>query len=311
MGGGDQHRGSSKVLVACLLLAITSALWAGNSVIGRALRDDVGPFVLSYWRWVLTFAGAGLFAGRELWAKRARIRAHLPYIALVALDGTPPNNAISFWALRQTTAINMQLFNSTIPLWVMLISWVAFRARPTRLESLGLLVSLAGVLVIVAAGDLHRLLSLSINQGDLVILVSFAFWSAYVVLLQFRPTVFSLPAFIALVAGTGALEALPLAWIESGGTLEAFLPMTGPVVGGALYLGLVASLIANAAHYHGVSVVGPSRSALFIHLVPVFGAVLSAFFLGEHLQGFHAAGFALVLAGLWLANRGRAASAAH
>jgi drug/metabolite transporter (DMT)-like permease len=293
----------SRTLVACLLLAVAAALWGGNSVIGRALRDDISPIVLSFWRWVFTFAGASLIAGRELWQKRALVRRHLPFLALVALVGTGPNNAFAFWALKYTTSVNMQLFNSTIPLWVMLISWVGLGARAGASELVGLAVSLVGVLIIVAGGDWHNLRSLAINGGDLIILVSFFFWALYVVLIKFRPEGFSLFAFIAVLAALGALELLPFALFAAGGESAAFFPTTPRVLGGALYLGIVASLIANGAHYHGIAVVGPSRSAIFVHLVPVFGVALSALVLGEHLEPFHAAGFALVLAGLWMANR--------
>ena len=287
---------------AFALLALASALWAGNSVIGRALRETATPLDLSLWRWVISTLCLAPFCGREFWRHRRVLARSLPLLALCAFTGTGPCNWLVFYGLRYTSAINAQLFNSMIPLWVMLITWTVLRARTGALELTGLAVSLAGVVVIVAAGDPRSLLALDFNGGDLIILGALFLWAVYIVLLRYRPMEVSPLCFVMVIGGLGALMLLPL-WalqVYAGGTV---LPSQPGVIGGILYLALAASLLASAIHSIGVQRVGPSRAALFTHLVPVFGAIMSVGLIGEAFHAYHAIAFALVLAGLWIANR--------
>jgi drug/metabolite transporter (DMT)-like permease len=65
-----------------------------------------------------------------------------------------------------------------------------------------------------------------------------------------------------------------------------------------LYVGVAASLLANLLYMFGIARVGPARAGMFIHLVPLYGAVMSVAWLGESLHIYHAVGMTLILAGL-------------
>jgi len=74
-----------------------------------------------------------------------------------------------------------------------------------------------------------------------------------------------------------------------------------------LYVAIFPSLIAYLAFNRGVDLVGAGRAGQFVHLMQVFGSFLAVVFLGETLHPYHAAGIALIAAGLVLANRRTAA----
>lgn len=298
----------SQAAVAYALLAVAAFLWAGNPVAGRALVDDLSPIALSFWRWVLALPILYLLTARELREQWPVIRRYWKRLAFLALISTAPNHAIVYWALHYTSAINVQLFNSTIPAWVILIQWAVLRQRPSGGEGAGLVVSLAGVVAIITAGDPRRLVALQFNFGDLIILGSFTVWSLYAVMLRFRPSELSPFAFIFMTATFGILILLPAFAIDLA--LHGVQPNTFPaaeprVWGWLLFIVIGSSVLAATCHSAGVDRIGPARASLFLHLIPVFGALLSIFILGEQLAWYHAVGFALVLAGLAIANRRR------
>jgi drug/metabolite transporter (DMT)-like permease len=295
--------------VAYALLAVAAFLWAGNSVAGRALAGDVSPLGLAFWRWTLALPILYFIVRAELRAQWPIVRAHWKRLTLLALLSAGPNHALVYWGLHYTSAINVQLFNSTIPIWVVLIQWVFLALRPTRAESAGVIVSLVGVLLILTAGYPLRLFALDLNFGDLIILATFLGWSVYAVLLRFRPAELSPFAFVFTTACIGILAIAPFYAIEL--MLGHGLPPAEPRVWGwILFIALGSSVFAAAFHSAGVDRIGPARASLFLHLIPVFGVGMAIAILGEAFAWYHAVGFVLVLAGLGLANRARPAERA-
>jgi drug/metabolite transporter (DMT)-like permease len=293
---------SSRVLVAYLLLTLASVFWAGNSTIVRAMRDDVSPVTLSFWRWFLAVAVLLPFVWTEIRREWPAIRRSAKTIIWCALLGTSLQSALTFWSLQYTVALHVQIFNSIIPLAVMGAVWLLDGARPTRKELGGFLISGFGVIVIICHGDLMRVVRLDFNLGDIGALSSMLIWGVYAALVKRCPQELS-PYGLAFITGlVGVLMIAPLHLVEivrDPGILN-FSPQVIMVIA---YTGLLTSLLATVFLNIGVQRVGPSRAAIFTHLVPVFGACLSVGLLGEEFGWHHAAGFALVLVGVAVCNR--------
>ena len=222
-------------------------------------------------------------------------------LAVLGLISTGLYHALVYWALHYTTAINAQLLNSTIPLGVMLIGWLAFGARPGAREWLGFAVSFVGVAAILSHGDWHRLLALELNAGDLLVLVAMVAWSFYTLLLPRRPLELSPFAYIFVVGAFGLVGLAPFyAWELATG--RGTFVVTPEAVAGIAYCAILASIVTTATLNFGVDRVGATRTSFFTHLVPVFGAALGVALLGERLGWYHLAGFAFILAGIALSN---------
>ena len=86
------------------------------------------------------------------------------------------------------------------------------------------------------------------------------------------------------------------------------VPITRETVAAIAYVAIFASLVAFIAWNRSVAVLGPVRTGLSVHLVPLLAAILAWIFLAEPVRAFHLYGAAFILCGLVLANR-RAASA--
>jgi drug/metabolite transporter (DMT)-like permease len=128
-----------------------------------------------------------------------------------------------------------------------------------------------------------------------------AIWAAYSLALR-RPV----PGVPPLALHT-ATSIAGLGWLLPA--YGAGLLVSAPVAltwSGALaigYIAVFASAIAFLIWIRAVGQIGPTRAGMFIHLMPVFGAILAVAFLGERIAAFHVAGAALVFAGLVVANR--------
>jgi drug/metabolite transporter (DMT)-like permease len=196
-----------------------------------------------------------------------------------------------YLGLRTTTAINAVLLNSSAPLFMLLCSWAIERERAGLRQVAGMLLSLSGILVIMARGEWSNLQRLEIHAGDILILLAMPVWGVYSVLLKRRPPALDGTGFLFVISVIGEALLAPPRW--PGGAAAA----------GILYVGLAASVGAFICWNRGVAIVGANAAGFTLHLLPAFGTILAILFLGESFQVFHAAGIATILAGVVIASR--------
>jgi drug/metabolite transporter (DMT)-like permease len=284
-----------------LLLSLTILFWAGNVVVARAVVQDVPPVTLAQIRWVGAFLILLPFAYPALRRDWPAIRAGFPMLTLLALTGITLYNTIAYWGLQYTQALNASLMQSTAPLLIAIWSLVLFREPLTARQTLGLAVSLAGVLAIVTRGDLALLLRLDLNIGDIAVLGGLAIYGLYTALLRRRPPVAPL-SFLAVTIGWGAVLLVP-AWIVETFAAGRAVVLSPLAVFALVYVVLFPSVLAFLFFNRGVELVGANRAGPIFHLFPLFGAILSILFLGERLAPFHALGAVLILTGVTVASR--------
>jgi drug/metabolite transporter (DMT)-like permease len=296
-----RRRAGTGLASAYLLLVIAMLSWSGNMIVGRALAGIVPPLGLSLMRWSIAFFIVLPFAAAEIIAKRAVLKRDWRILLLLGLLGVTICNSLSYVGLQWTTALNGALVNSAGPMLTLLAAFALTRERATPRQLAGILLSLGGVLIIVLRGDPGALVALSINRGDLAMLLSVATWSVYTVLLHRRPPELSPVALLAVLFGIGAVTLVPLHLLESWQGHP--LPTTPDALLGYLYVGVFPAVIAFFGWNRGVAAIGPSRASLFSHLIPLFSVGLAYVFLNERIAGFHLAGGALIFFGIFLANR--------
>lgn len=286
-----------------LLLSGAALLWAGNFVLGRAMRGHVPPVGLAFWRWGLALAILLALQGRRLVASREAILRRWGVVVALGVLGVGNFNLFLYLGLQRTTATNALLLNAAAPAFILAISFAAGQGRPTGRMLLGVLLSLAGVATILARGRLASLSGLGLNLGDLWVLAAVLSWSIYTVLLARRPRdVEPMVLLTALVLVGTAWIAPFYAWeIAQGARMTLDLPTVATV----LYVGIFASLVAYAFWNAGVARAGASRAGVSLNLMPAFGTVLAVLLLGEPFQAFQAAGIALIVGGVTLVQLGR------
>jgi drug/metabolite transporter (DMT)-like permease len=148
------------------LLVLALLFWAGNFIVGRAVRDDVPPIALAFGRWFGGFLVVMIVARRHLLRDLPVLAAAWPRILLLSAVGIAAFNTFVYLGLRSTTAINALLEQSVMPVVILLYSYLLFRERVSAAQLLGVLISLAGVVVIVTRGDPLAVLHIPLNVGD-------------------------------------------------------------------------------------------------------------------------------------------------
>jgi drug/metabolite transporter (DMT)-like permease len=175
-----------------------------------------------------------------------------------------------------------------------------FRDKLRANQLTGMAVSLLGVAVVVLHGEFARIATLTFNRGDLVMLFATGVWSLYTALLRTRPPISTL-SFVGLTYAIAGVVNLPLAgWEYAHGQVMEINPQT---IAAVLYAGVLASLVAYLCYARSVEIIGANRTGVFIHLIPLFTSVLAMVLLGEQPALYHAAGFGLILAGVFIAQR--------
>ncbi|CAM5212657.1 DMT family transporter [Oligella ureolytica] len=293
---------SKNISVNNLFFLIAPPLfWAGNFVIGRIVRDDIGPMSLSFWRWVIAFCC--LLPFTYIYIKRdwSLYKKHIGFVLKTALVGVTSFNTLIYLGLHGTTATNALLLNSTVPVLIILFGVIFYKQRLYAVPTVGLVLSLIGVGTIILNGDINALLSFAFNPSDLIIFTAMVCWAVYTLWMKNTPQGMNRTALTCVQIAIAVIALLPLWLWESGGTLPIHLNNNAKMA--LLYVGIFPSVIAYVCYSIAISRVGPMVSGLFIHLMPVFGLILAAIFAGESIHLYHLLGIALIAVGLVLSSR--------
>jgi drug/metabolite transporter (DMT)-like permease len=282
---------------AFLLLGLVMVLWAGNSIVARAVRHDIAPFTLAFLRWAGATLAVAPFAIRPLRRDWPAIRRGWRPLLFLGLMGIGAFNGLLYSGLQYTTATNALLLQAAIPAAMVLCDRLFFGVRSSGWQIVGVSASMLGVAAIVFEGDPAAALRLHFGFGDALILVSVVVWALYTVFLRVRPAI-SPTSFIAVTFSIGVLTMGPLAAMElrAGETIA----WSWPIVAAILYVALLPSLLSYFIYNHATAIVGPANAGQAITLMPLFGAVIAAVLLGEGLHPFHFVGMAFILAGIAL-----------
>ena len=292
-----------------LLMTLPPLLWAGNAVVGRLTVGSVPPLTLNLLRWVL----AGLILlpfGWQLFKDWRAIAVRWKYLLLIGLLGVGSYNSLQYLALVTTTPLNVTLIAASSPVWMMVVGSLMHGEHPTRRQIAGAVLSLAGVVLVIARGDLATLARVHFVVGDLYVLIAVVAWAFYSWLLARPPesmrgdarpdwnwAAFLLVQVMFGLSGSAVASGAEIAL--TGATVQ----WTPWVVAALLYVAIGPSVIAYRCWGLGVTQAGPSLAAFFGNLTPVFAALMSAAALGEAPQWFHGAAFALIVSGIVVSSR--------
>lgn len=287
---------------AYLLLALTGLCWSGTHVVGRAMAGHVPPMGATFIRWSVPILILLPFAWPHLKRDWALIKRHWLILTCFGLPGGPVFAALQYSGLQYTTALNASIMNSVSPVLVAAFGAILFRDRLRPLQALGVTISLTGVLTLISRGNLEILRTLALNYGDVLLLINQASWAVYTTCLRLKPSIHWL-SFLFIICLMSTIGIVPL-WIHemnSGYVFQA----TWLTFGSLAFMAIFSGMVAFACFNVGTELIGANRASPFTHLIPLYSAVLSLAFLDEHLQLFHVAGFFTILAGVWLAARGK------
>ncbi len=290
---------------SALLLTVPPLMWAGNAVVGRLVRNDIAPFTLNFLRWAIAFA---ILLPLGAWVLR-RAGGMWPYwrrFALLGLLGVGLYNTLQYLALQTSTALNVTLVASIMPLWMLVIGALFFGAGITRKQLLGAVFSITGVAVVLARGDWTQLLALRLVIGDVFMLAATFCWACYSWLLARRAEPDTIrndwAAFLLAQVTMGLMWSGAFTAGEWALT-DAQIHWSGSLLAALLFVAVGPAVLAYRCWGLGVQRGGPAVAGFFSNLTPLFAALMSTLFLGEMPQLYHLLAFALIVAGIVASSR--------
>lgn len=284
---------------AYLFLLGTTLLWGGNSVAGKLAVGHVSPMVIVFLRWALAVAVMLPIGWRNLVQDWPTIRRHWLLLLGLGACGFTLFNAIFYTALNYTTAINVSIEQAGMPILIILANFLFFRLRVTWLQIVGVVLTIAGVILTASHGDPRQLLTLQLNFGDAIMLLAVLCYSGYSVGLRLKPAMHWQSLIVALSVGA-LLTSVPfLLWEIAAGRAQ---PPDAFGWGLTIYIAFGVSVMSQVFYIRGNELIGANRAGLFINLVPIFGTLLSVLIVGETFQLYQALALVLVLGGIGLAE---------
>ena len=289
-------------LRAYFFLLVATLCWGLNANFSRLAVGEISPMQVVTFRWLGVVLLMLVFARENIIRDWPILRRHLPFVAVMGGFGFTVFNALFYVAGHHTSAINIGILQGAVPIFVLLGGFLAFGQRITSVQGIGVAVTLLGVVIVAAGGNLDELAEFSINRGDLFMLIACFIYAAYSLGLSRGPKVSSLGLFT-IMAFVAWLVSLPLVAVET--YLQGWQT---PSTKGWIIVALITvlpSLLAQLFFIFGVKLIGPGRAGTFYNLVPVFASILAVIILKEVFELYHAVSLLLVLGGIWLSEKGK------
>ena len=292
---------SRNLVLAIILLIASSFFWSGNFFSGKlAFLTDLTPFKLSFFRWILALLILLPFTYAQIIKDLEYYKKNILLMTVISILGVTIFNSFTYISLQTTLVINSTLMASVAPVMMIGFSWLTFRTKTTTLQFTGIILSLLGAFAIILKGNLNNLYNLYFTAGDLWMLGAVVSWCLYSVLLKKIDSKTSQLANLEVMIIIGVIFIIPFYIMESFNS--TYLPSTGLDLAIIGYVAVFASIVAFFSWNKGVSIIGPNRASLFLHLIPVFSAIWAVSFLNEKFAFFHVIGVLFILSGIILSN---------
>ena len=287
---------------AYLMLVLATLFWAGNFVVGKiAFIENIPPFSLTFFRWMLVWFILIPFTYKELFKLRKVILDNLSLLFLLGLTSVGLFNSFIYNALNFTQVINASLFNAVIPVTIILFCFLFKIEKTNKFQILGLVISIFGILSIITRLDLNVLLTLNFNKGDILMIGAVISWGIYSAFLKKIKFEVSLLTLVHILCTLGLLTLIPQFLFELSQGKTAVVDNN--FVYCLIYLAIFPSIGSYYCWAGAVSIIGANRAGIFLSLIPLFSTILAVIFFDEKFIFFHLIGSVLIVLGLFLSNK--------
>tara|TARA_B100001540_G_C15795767_1_gene637596 strand:- start:29 stop:928 length:900 start_codon:yes stop_codon:yes gene_type:complete len=290
--------------LAYLLLVLTTLFWSGNFIVGKAASIyEIPPFSLNFYRWL--FAGIILlpFTFKEIFKKKNYIFENIGFFIILGISSITIFNSAVYYSLYYMQVISGVLMISTIPVWIMFISSILGIEKTNKFQIFGVILSLLGVLFIITKSDINLIKNLDFNKGDLIMASGMFAWALYSALLKKKTYEISQITLLEVVIIIGLIFLVPIYFLEM--KLGKPLIVDKPFILTLSYVVLFPGLASFFFWIKGISIIGANRAGVFLHLMPIFGAIMAMVIFNEKFMLYHFLGAVFIIVGIILSNRNK------
>jgi drug/metabolite transporter (DMT)-like permease len=282
-----------------VFLVLTVLFWSGNFVFGRLVSTSIEPMQLSFFRWFFVLVILMPYILIHYKNILSVFKKKYMLIIIFGALGISGFNTFLYYGLQTTTATNALLINSSIPIFIIVLSSLIFRTKITKIQLTGVIISTLGVMYLILKGEINHISQLKFTSGDLWIIAACVDWALYTVLLKHKPKELNSFEFFGLTTliGTSILYCL---FLYQGYSFNLDFLENEKVLYSLIYIVIFPSIL--AFYFWNISTVevGVNKAGQFTHLMPIFGAILAYLFLGEVLKSYHLVGITLIGLGIYL-----------
>ncbi len=291
-----------KINIAYLFLFLSVLFWAGNFIVGKyASYYQIPPFSLNFYRWFFAWLILLPFTFKEIISKKNYILEDYKFYILLGITSVTIFNSIVYYSLNFTQVISGVLMISTIPVMIMFISSILKIEKTNIFQILGVICSFIGVILIITKANFDLLVNLDFNKGDLTMVVAMLSWATYSALLKKRKHELSQLSLLEVIITFGLIFLIPIYIIEYSLGFE--ITLNKPFILVLIYVVLFPGLAAFICWIKGISLIGPNRSGVFLHLMPILSALMAMIIFKEKFMLYHLLGAIFILFGIILSNR--------
>src|SRR5690625_341866 len=287
-----------------IMMIIVVFIYSGNIIVGTAI-NDLYPFTITFFRLLIAFAFLFPLGYRGAREARGTFMTYKRPFLIMALTGIALFNTFLYGALQFTSATNVSVLESAIPVVTLLLSAWLLKERLLPIQRFGIILSFIGSVTVIINGKFLQLAEIPWNVGDLIMfgaIISWAIYSVYVKQYMHLFPAFGAPLVMTAVSLIIVFPFLLIEWYIFG--IPQLFSMN--YVLGLLYLGIFPSFIALILFNRAVDLLSASEASVFLNFLPVVTIAAAYLWLGETITLMQLAGSALVIIGVLFTNRVRA-----
>ena len=295
---------SSKFNLAYIFLFFSVLFWAGNFIVGKiASNYEIPPFSLNFYRWFFAWLILAPFTIPEILKKINYVKKNLIYLIILGITSVTIFNSIVYYALNFTQVISGVLMISTIPVMIIFISSLLKTDKTNIFQILGVILSFVGVIVIITKADIELIKQLKFNKGDLTMVVAMLSWATYSALLKQKKHELTQLSLLEVIITFGLMFLIPIYFIEM--QMGYLIKLDTPFILTLTYVVLFPGIISFICWIKGIALIGPNRSGIFLHLMPILSAIMAMILFKEKFMFYHFLGAIFILSGIILSNKNR------
>ncbi len=284
------------------MLVCATLFWAGNFTLAKlAYLENIPPNSLAFLRWCLVWIILLPLTYKEILKLKNQIKGNLSLFIILGFTSVCIFTSFTYNALNYTQVINASLFNTAIPVTIILVCFLLKIEKTNVFQITGLVISVLGILAIITKLDLNILLTLNFNKGDLFMVGAIIAWGIYSAYLRKRTFEVSLLALVHIICTFGLFFLLPLFILDM--TQGKIIEMSSNFFYILAYVAIFPSIGSYYCWAGAVSIIGANRAGIFLSLIPLFSTLMAIFFYNEQFQYFHLIGAILIILGLFLSNK--------
>ena len=288
--------------LAYLLLILASLFWSGNFIVGKAASTfEIPPFSLNFYRWLFAWLILLPFTYKELINKKNYILNNKVFFIILGITSITIFNSIVYYSLNFTQVISGVLMISTIPVMIMFISSLLNIEKTNIFQIIGVVLSLTGVVFIITKADLELIKNLDFNKGDLTMVIAMLSWATYSALLKKKKYEISQITLLQVVITFGFIFLIPIYFIEMN--MGYLIKLEKPFYLTLAYVVIFPGLASFFFWIKGIAIIGANRAGVFLHLMPIFGAIMAMIIFDEKFMFYHFLGAIFIIVGITLSNK--------